>query len=110
MKLMMQKHGLPDGGWTVQRQRQLVRWVLFCTCWPELVGHALEPVSQAVSDEDVLTRTASDYANEVKDRNRRERLNAIAAEEGDQLPFDAIDTAFRFVARSTLLVEDLAQQ
>ena len=29
------------GAWTVQRQRQLVRWVLFCIGWPELVGYAL---------------------------------------------------------------------
>lgn len=106
MKLMMQKHGLSGGGWTIQRQRQLVRWVLFCTCWPELVGHSLRLAGQGDSDEDVLKRCTDEHASVVKDPQRRERLTAIVAQDGDELPPETIDTVLKFVARSSLLVEE----
>jgi len=107
MKFMMQQHGLPEGGWTKQRQRQLVRWVVFCTCWPELVGFALELAERRDSREDVLTRCAKQYASEVNDVLRRERLASIAAkEENDELPAEAVDDSFRFVARSSMLVKE----
>ncbi|MDJ0816724.1 MAG: P-loop NTPase fold protein [Desulfobacterales bacterium] len=107
MKLMMQKQGLPDSGWTIQRQRQLVRWVLFCTCWPELVGHALRIAEQGDSDTDVLQSCSDEYAAEVKDPKRRERLKAIAAQDSDELPPATVDSHLKFVARSSLLVEEV---
>ncbi len=108
MKLMMQKHGLSGGGWTIQRQRQLVRWVLFCTCWPELVGHALRLGEKGDSDEDVLKRCKDEKASVVRDPQRRERLKAIGVhQDGDELPPPTIDTALKFVARSSLLVEEV---
>ncbi|MBE9472627.1 MAG: hypothetical protein IMY75_11030 [Chloroflexi bacterium] len=108
MKLMMQKHGLSGGGWTIQRQRQLVRWVLFCTCWPELVGHALRLAEKGDSDEDVLKRCTDEKASVVRDPQRRERLKAIGVhQDGDELPPQTIDTALKFVARSSLLVEEV---
>lgn len=107
MKLLMQRHGIPSDGWTTQRQRQLVRWVLFCTCWPELVGHALELAERRESEEDVLDSCREAHASLIEEQERRRRLSAITAEQvGDKLPPEAIDSSLRFVAHSSLLVEE----
>jgi hypothetical protein len=106
MKFMMQKHGV-KGEWTEKRQRQFVRWVLFCICWPELVGYALREARKKQTDGDVLKLCVDKYEIEVKSGQRRQRLSHIKAKNRDDLLSADIDEAFIFVAFSTLLVEDV---
>jgi Cdc6-like AAA superfamily ATPase len=75
MKFMMQKHGVQMGSWTEQRQRQLVRWVLFCTCWPELVASALREAGNKKGNDDVLKLCIDKHQAEIKSIDRRRRLS-----------------------------------
>ncbi len=107
MKLMMQIHGVPGGGLTAQRQRQLVRWVLFCTNWPSLITRALKLAEDGNLTEDVIKQCLDKPGQTVTDPLRLERLSAVTDENvDDRLPPEAIDSAFKFVARSCMLVEE----
>lgn len=109
MKFMIQKHGVKIGGWTEQRQRQLVRWVLFCICWPELVVYALSEAEKKQADGDVLKLCVDKHGGKIKSTQRWQRLSHIEAKNGDNLLPADIDDAFIFVACSTLLVEDVKE-
>ncbi|HEX6702952.1 MAG TPA: P-loop NTPase fold protein [Gaiellaceae bacterium] len=51
VKILLQR---PEVVGTPQDQRKLVKWLVFCSCWPDLVGKVLECAHATPSAEDCL--------------------------------------------------------
>ncbi len=103
MKFLLESSNMvgPEG-WPEARQRQMVRWVIFCTGWPALVPRDLDTLGEC----DDVPSAAIERA---PSGDARARLTALQPH--DDFPDDAIgseqiDETFRFVARNVRLVEE----
>jgi hypothetical protein len=121
IKILVQK---PNTSWSGERQRKLVKWLIFCDCWPHLVDDVLDKKNTPESV-DILSDLANSLAMDEKNDKSTGRARvpfkglkefAERAAEGAQLqpdgkptPLDAllfkdIDAEFRLAANLSQLI------
>jgi len=99
VKILLQQH---DASWPEARQERLVKWVVFCTAWPRLVGPLLAAAGRAAAGDDEADRDLlAEHAGRVGDRD----LAAFAAEPPRITFGDLAGSAdFRLAARYSRLL------
>ena len=66
----------PNMIWSQPMQRKLVKWLIFCSLWPELIDDVLKTGSEQQGDADCISLTADEVYE--KEDDRRGQLNAFA--------------------------------
>lgn len=108
IKILVQKH---DTSWPGQRQRKLVKWLIFCDTWPDLVDDILDKMKLSQSSNCLgdLANSLKDAAENPKSTDRVvsfDRLSEFAHfnQDHDALSGEDIDGGFRLAAYLSQLV------
>lgn len=56
VKILLQE---ANQGWSQERQRRLVRWLVFCSAWPELIDEALRHAKKNPDAEDIFVESSA---------------------------------------------------
>jgi hypothetical protein len=91
VKILMQS---PTDTWPVERQQQLVKWVIFCSLWPDLVDDAVNVAENALNLTDMapenLAKLRTSYGMSPDEITRIvariQRTDTIALLASDEVP------------------------
>jgi hypothetical protein len=67
-------------------QRKLVRWLLFCAGWPELIDDCLDVADKSANSPDVLATLIEKLKGEYLDQVKEEQSDQAKEEESNQEP------------------------
>ncbi|GAB5470091.1 MAG: hypothetical protein Kilf2KO_31210 [Rhodospirillales bacterium] len=107
VKILLQE---PNEGWSAERQRQLVRWLIFCSGWPWLIDEAQAYAAGNPDDGDIFA--AEEIAVDTPWRVVLEQTRGLAAfaaaSHDTPIPASALtgDRALLMAAKIAALVRD----
>ena len=94
----------PDTSWPAERQRKLIKWLIFCTRWPDLIDDLLARVKQSPAASNCLEELAGSLdAGQVRAYDRLKQLSELPT---DRLSSQDIDGDFRQAAQVSQLVRE----
>lgn len=101
VKILLQQ---PDTQWPAERQRKLVKWLIFCANWPDLIGKLLAEVKEGPPRQNCLEDFIETLDIPGDDAQAFDRLREFAAQEKDVLSSEDIDDGFIFGAHISQMV------
>lgn len=101
VKILVQRR---DTSWPAERQRKLIKWLIFCTRWPDLIDDVLARVKQSPAASNCLEDVAAGLdAGQVRAYHRLKQLSGLPM---DRLSAQDIDEDFRQAAQVSQLVRE----
>jgi hypothetical protein len=92
----------PDAPPTIEQQRKLVAWLVFCARWPDLVAEVLRCAENRPGEDDCVATVQNAHATDADLKSFADRLDGDRLSGGDLVREGTLAAA----ARISLLVQD----